>query len=112
MNRIIRRIIGSIASPSGCRVCHRPWDFCKAHHTPLVQGGLGHSCFVFCEPCFSELTPIQRLPHYHELFARWLECDGLTAARRFRRGLDWENCPPRHTALEWESLCDSVLAGL
>ena len=112
MNRIIRKIVGVITSPSGCKVCHRPWDLCKAHDTPLAQRHPEESCFVLCEPCFNELNPIQRLPYYHELFARWLECDGLSDAYWFRKGLDWEDRPHKHTAKDWEMLRDSVLAGL
>ena len=114
MNRFLRKLIGATSWPHGCRVCRRPWDLCDAHYTPLVQGHPEHGCFVLCEPCFNELNPVQRLPYYHELFAKWLSSSDSLAAFHFRGGdPNWEKyLGKKYTQQDWEALRDSVLAGL
>jgi len=36
----------------------------KSHHVTLTNGG---GCFPLCDECWSNLTPAQRLPYYHQL---------------------------------------------
>jgi hypothetical protein len=40
------------------------------HSTPYTRA---RSCFPLCEPCWSKLTPAQRLPYYERLMDKWDE---------------------------------------
>ncbi len=53
---------------STCGHCDIPWKFVKRHETKCAKNLW---CFPLCEKCWSELTIIQRLPHYQELMGRW-----------------------------------------
>jgi hypothetical protein len=89
-----------------CLRCKTPWRFVEGHSTPfefrtvdlqapdgtvIPNGGdWQRSCFPLCERCWAELTPVDRLPYYHELW--W----------------DWWKAPEDQP---WEPLRDAVMAG-
>lgn len=52
-----------------CFRCHTNWDYAHYHITDVPQSG---GCFALCEPCWTDLTPKERLPFYRQLFDRWV----------------------------------------
>jgi hypothetical protein len=74
---------------SVCGKCHKPWNFVKSHTTvyalmdletrnhfagrsdTVLAGTMG--MFPLCETCWESMTPSERLPYYHELYASWGE---------------------------------------
>ena len=53
---------------SSCGRCLTPWKFTKEHTTKFTEN---RGCFPLCEKCWSELTPQERLPYYHDLLGEW-----------------------------------------
>jgi len=51
-----------------CHRCGRPWNIVHGHATDYVKG---RACFPLCDECWSELTPVTRLPYYRQLWMEW-----------------------------------------
>lgn len=69
----LRKVKGIMQKPfspgySSCYECGRPWKYCNNHSTMY---GNGSGVFVFCQECWLELTPSQRLPYYEKWFMTW-----------------------------------------
>ena len=76
------RHLSNILGPSRlgwCYRCKTTWNFVEGHTTDYSEGA---GCFPLCERCWEELSPIQRLPYYRQLWELWLkdfplECNGV-----------------------------------
>ena len=53
---------------SWCKRCGTPWKFIGEHATWYRPG---YGVFALCQPCWSELTPKERLPFYRQVFDDW-----------------------------------------
>jgi len=87
MKLFLRKLIGFIErlifpGYGSCYRCGRTWNVTKYHATNYT-GERG--CFPLCEVCWSELTPIQRLPYYHDMFSKWPSDGGYHAG-----GMSWD----------------------
>jgi hypothetical protein len=99
MKLFFRRLVGMLAKPfspgfGDCHRCGRTWNIAKHHITEFGKGG----CFPLCEACWSELTPIQRLPYYLKLFVGWVSHGGDNL-----NGEYWDNV--------WDAIEKAVLDG-
>jgi hypothetical protein len=74
-----------------CNHCHTNWAFVEGHSTWFGSSGM----FPLCEDCWRELTPINRIPFYRQLFDEWCR-----SARESGRA-------PRH---DWETIETAVLS--
>jgi len=53
---------------SWCGRCKTTWNYVHGHSTTYA---LGRACFPLCVKCWAELTPVDRLPYYRQLFDEW-----------------------------------------
>jgi hypothetical protein len=83
MNIRIGRISQWLTPTYGwCGACKTTWPFVSGHST---QYDRLWGMFPLCEKCWSERTPVERLPYYRALFERWddptlVDWDGIERA--------------------------------
>lgn len=93
-----RRIRGALNIGFGCQRCHMSHDLVMFHSTSYSASS---GCLPLCEPCWSELTPTQRVPYYRALYEIWI-----------RDQKKWlENHDEDYDLEPWGNIVAAVLAG-
>jgi hypothetical protein len=78
MKLSLRKLVGVLErllfpGYGSCYRCGRTFNFLtKYHFTEHRKGG----CTPLCEACWSELTPIRRLPYYARVYITWVMSGG------------------------------------
>lgn len=98
----VRNKMGRAKGYSGCFRCGGTWDYAQYHSTDYTGNGGG--CFPLCEPCWSGLTPEERLPYYALLVGLWLDREQMTFD-------GWEKYAVESIE-KWPAIRDAVLRGL
>jgi hypothetical protein len=99
-----------LGGQSCCMRCMVPWDLTQRHNTNYCPHGVGahgigammylpdgrpvldyehfllcSGTFALCEPCWSEMTVLERLPYYLQLIDDWYAEHETTAAENVRK---------------------------